>query len=70
MWLQPKSQPKQNINLTKNNKDANWLLSFSKINYLFQLSTNLASSSMPITTTLKKNKQQARPIPKTSFLHK
>jgi len=44
MWLQHQSQPKQNINLILNHKDANWILNFSKINYLSKLSTSLVPS--------------------------
>jgi len=59
----------KNINLAKKNKIVDWVLKFSKISFLFPLSTSLIPSPTP-TTTMHKEKILVKPIPKTSFFHK
>lgn len=60
---------RKNINLAKKNKIIDWVLNFSKISFLFPLSTSFIPSPTT-TTTMHKGKKLVKPISKTSFFHK
>jgi len=64
-----KHKPKQKIKFAIQSPEVDWVLSFLMTHFLFLLSTSLTPSPTPFATAHNKNKQPAKPIPKTS-LHK